>query len=221
MSESSLKRTFKNTGAATTGLIFDVWRLCNPLYYIVNLFDGSCTCRNFLHTQTPCKHIFAVLQRTMKRWADLPHNLLSTPWLNIDREVAPSTSQPAAPQPGAPQPAAPWFSIDREAPPSTSQSAAPGSPQPSHPAPSPSLPSSPMPCSPPPSHTPSDSAAVHPGKQHRANVSHAEPSSADVREVQQVQREQFELTTYLKCAAIGAPCRIKTAKGPKSERWLT
>ena len=66
---------------------FDYWsQQCVP--YAVNMSDGTCTCRQFLLTNMPCKHMFAVLKHTGKPWSSLPSCVLENPWLNIDYLVS-------------------------------------------------------------------------------------------------------------------------------------
>ena len=62
-------------------LSFNAYKPWAPSH-IVDLCRGTCTCRHYVLSHMPCKHMFAVLNCTSKAWTDLPSSLLDHPWLN-------------------------------------------------------------------------------------------------------------------------------------------
>lgn len=71
------------------GKIFKVLSSVGTQYYRVDISGDmpSCQCPVFMKEELPCKHVFAVLQKSYVSWDDLPLHFRTHPLLTLDKEV--------------------------------------------------------------------------------------------------------------------------------------
>ncbi|KAF5830515.1 hypothetical protein DUNSADRAFT_14400 [Dunaliella salina] len=143
-SDFTLSNELNNTGLASYPGMVEAYRFMAAPYF-VDMASGTCTCRQFVLTNMPCKHMFGVLRSTGKPWSSLPPSVLESPWMNIDFKVVNKSGEapirPIMPHPPSPTlslPTSPRASLPSP-PPEPSAASAPASAPASLPAPTPAI----------------------------------------------------------------------------------